>query len=140
MTDAEPIILSTGGPHSSEYTRQVAEAAAEAIRVLNHATLNHAAQALRYPADADAVVESLATAAMRLPQLLEQLGYRLAEWGVAGRLKVTYGPWQGDCAGAVADIQQELYDAGHAINAAYEALNRARQVTATISAARGWRG
>jgi hypothetical protein len=56
------ITLDPGGTHSPEYTAAVANAIPEAVRVLNHATIDRRNGALVYPADADAVIAALATA------------------------------------------------------------------------------
>ena len=132
---SETVILSPGGPHSPEYTCQVANAAAEAIRVLNHATLNHADEALAYPADVDAVIEALATMHARLPQLYGQLAEWLRGQLAAGRLQIGYGPYRGDPAAAVGEIAGSLQLAAAGGDAAHLALGQARQITATISAA-----
>ena len=68
---AEPIALNTAGPHSPEYTAQVANALAEAVRVLNYATLGDA-PGLEYPGDVYTLLGSLYTATGRLSQLLTQ--------------------------------------------------------------------
>jgi flavorubredoxin len=132
--DTESITLSTRGPHSPEYSRQVANAAAEAVRVLNHATLNHAAEALRYPSDADAVIEALATMAARLPQLLEQIADWLSQQGADGRLAVTHGPYGGYPGEAVDDVRSWLSEAKECTAGLHYALDQARQTTAAISA------
>src|ERR1017187_6163431 len=62
------ITLDPGGTHSPECTAAVANAIPEAVRVLNHATIDRRNGALVYPADADAVIAALATAMQRLPQ------------------------------------------------------------------------
>lgn len=62
--------LHTDGPHSPDYTRQVAEAMAEAVRVLNYATQSD--DGLKNPADAYELLGYLAAAAASLPQLLRQ--------------------------------------------------------------------
>jgi hypothetical protein len=97
----ETVRLSPGGPHSPDYTREVASAVAEAIRVLNHATLSYFGEALAFPADADAVIGSLGAAPQRLPQLLDQVRGWLASELTAGRLQVDYGSYADDPAAAV---------------------------------------
>lgn len=137
---SETVTLSTGGPHSPAYTRQVASAAAEAIRVLNHATLNHADEALANPSDIDAVIEALAVAHARLLQLYNQLTERLREWIAEGRLEIGHGQFRNDPAAAVREIDIWLTNAALGDDAAHQALNMARQITATISAASGESG
>ena len=101
---SETITLSPGGPHSPAYTRQLANAAAEAIRVLNHATFQTSSGALAYPAGVDAVIEALATMHARLPQLYGQLTEWLRGQLAAGRLQIGHGPFRGDPAAAVAEV------------------------------------
>jgi hypothetical protein len=131
------IRLSPDGPHSPEYTRQVASAAAEAVRVLNHATLNHPGQALAFPADADAVIGSISTAAQRLPQLLDQLREWLTGELTAGRLQVSYGPHAGSPAAAVGTAGQRLRYASAIASRLHLALKDAAETTSKISAPPG---
>lgn len=77
--------LCIDGPHGSEYSREVASAAAQAIRVLNHATIA-GAPGLTYASDVDAIVGSLHSTAAGMEQLLRQLGVFLARLGADGRL------------------------------------------------------
>jgi hypothetical protein len=131
------ISLNTDGPHSPEYTRQVAEAIAEAARVLNHATGNYAGEALEFASDVDSVIQSLATMAQRLPQLLDQLTDQLHQREADGLLAVGYGQFAGHPVRAVLMVETWLEDAKEAAGTLYEALNSARQVTSTLSAAEG---
>ena len=137
---SETITLSPGGPHSPAYTRQLANAAAEAIRVLNHATFQTSSGALAYPADVDAVIEALATMHARLPQLYGQLTEWLRGQLAAGRLQIGHGPFRGDPAAAVAEVAIPLQNAALGAGAVHQALGQARQITATISAASGESG
>ena len=67
--------------------RDHAEAAAEAIRALNHATLRHGDPAgYQWPSDVDAVIGELQLIAERLPQALQQAREWLADQLVAGRV------------------------------------------------------
>lgn len=79
------ITLNIDGPHSGEYSREVARAAAEAIRVLCHATIG-TAPGLEYASDVDAIVGSLHSAAAGMEQLLRQAGAFLARLEADGRL------------------------------------------------------
>lgn len=73
-TTDEPVVLTTNpDDFSPAYTRQVAAHAAEAVRVLNHATLSHGDGGLACPADVESVLRSVESLAGRLPQLLGQL-------------------------------------------------------------------
>jgi hypothetical protein len=137
---SETITLNIGGPYSPAYTRQLAAALPEIVRVLNHATFSHAGGALAHPGDVDAVVEGLATAHARFAQLYGQLTEWLREQLAAGRLQVGYGPYRGDPAAAVREIAVSLQLAALSADAAHQALNQARQITATVSAASGESG
>lgn len=70
--------LDTDGPHSDDYTRQVAQAFAEAVRVLNHATLNR--DGVTYPATVHDVLGSLRDGIQRLDQTLHQLNQHLTRF------------------------------------------------------------
>ena len=133
-TDGVTVRLSPDGPHSPEYTSQVASAAAEAVRVLNHATLNFAGQALEFPADADTVLCSLSTAAQRLPQLLDQLRGWLNDELAAGRLRIGHGPHAGDPAAAMAEASRRLRDASAIAFRLHLALKDVTAVTSTLGA------
>jgi hypothetical protein len=126
--------LNIDGPHSPQQTREVASLAAEAIRFLNHATGHHAAAALGWPADADSVTGSMATLVMRLPQLLGQLGDWFERERAAGRLRIAYGPFEGDADAAVTELRRVLGFAGVTAEGVYSALNAAAQITAAIGA------
>lgn len=70
---------SVDGPHTPNTTAATAAILAEAVRVLNHATLpNRAADTLPYPSDVARLLGHLGTALERLPQLLRQLDGCLA--------------------------------------------------------------
>jgi hypothetical protein len=76
----KPAELRTDGPHSPEYTREVAGAVAEGIRVLNYATGGRDWPGLDYPGDAYDLLGWLYTATQRLPQLFTQLaGFLVAQ-------------------------------------------------------------
>lgn len=74
-------------PHEMRQMRPVehAEAAAEAIRWLNHATIHGGYQ---WPSDVDAVVGHLLMLAERLPQALEQASRWLSRQHEAGRVGI----------------------------------------------------
>jgi hypothetical protein len=78
-----------------------AEAAAEAIRAINHLTINDTA--LGYPSDAWRLVGQLATLTARLPQAFEQITGQLNRWQQAGLIGIDPGTrYAGDPATAVA--------------------------------------
>lgn len=133
-TDGVTVRLSPDGPHSPEYTCQVASAIAEAVRVLNHATLNFTGQALEFPADADTVLCSLSITAQRLPQLLDQLRDWMNGELADGRLRVGYGPHAGDPAAAMADASRRLRDASAIAFRLHLALKDVTAVTSALGA------
>lgn len=68
----DPIALNTDGPHSPDYTRQVADTLAEAVRVLIYATRGDA-PGLHNIAHAYDLLGALYTATGRLDQLFTQI-------------------------------------------------------------------
>jgi hypothetical protein len=133
----ETVRLSLGVPPSPQYTREVAAAAAEAIRVLNHATFSGQGGALACPSDADAVIRSVATLASRLPQLLDQVREWLRGELRAGRLEAAYGPYAGDPSAALAAAGTPLLDAAAIAARLQAALEEAAGITSTLGASPG---
>jgi len=82
--------LRTDGPHSPEYTREVGNLLAEAVRVLNYATLGDC-PGLEYPGDAYTLLGALYTATQGLPQLLGQVASFVTAQAAAGKLGDTQG-------------------------------------------------
>jgi hypothetical protein len=74
------------GPHSDDYTAEVARAVAEGVRVLNYATGSHAGRGLTGPQTVYTVAGCLGAAAAGLEQLLRQLSAFLEGQAAAGRL------------------------------------------------------
>jgi hypothetical protein len=72
-----------GGPHCDADTVGAAEAAAEAVRYLNHAAPRGG---ITEPATVSAVAAALAAAAYRLPQLLNTISQWLMAEAAAGRI------------------------------------------------------
>src|ERR1017187_5919104 len=128
------ITIDPGGPHSPEYSVELANAIAEAVRTLNHATIDRRNGALVYPADADAVISALATAMQRLPQLLDQIREWLTEEYRAGRMQVTYGPHAGDPGAATLEARIGLSEASAIEGQLHAALKGVGAVTSKISA------
>ena len=128
------ITIDPAGPHSPEYTAALANAIADAVRTLNHATLNHPGEALAFPADADAVISALATAMQRVPQLLDQLSGWLTEEYRAGRMQITYGPHAGDPGAATLEARIGLSEASAIAGQLHAALKGVGAVTSKISA------
>jgi len=127
------VVLNPDAAVDHLYVLEVAEAASEAIRVLNEQTRHH--EALESPEDADVVVSALATMAHRLPQLLDQVGHWLEAEAQAGHLEVTSGKFAGR-PGAVANAVRILLDAAAVrFREAETALEAAHQVTGTMAPA-----
>jgi hypothetical protein len=82
--------LRPDGPHSPAYTREVGNLLAEAVRVLNYATLGDA-PGLEYPGDAYALLGALCTTTQRMPQLFEQMIAFLRAQASTGRLGESSG-------------------------------------------------
>ena len=105
-----------------------AEATAEAVRALNHATLPDA-YGLAGPADVYDTLGHLATLAARLPQALAQLQAFLDSETDAGRVRIVDGEHVGDAAAAAATVGHWTDTAttaalalGHALEQAHAAL------------------
>jgi hypothetical protein len=126
---AAALAARTGGPHGDGDTAGAAEAAAEAIRYLNHAAPRGG---ITDPATVSAVAAALAAVAYRLPQLVTQLAEWLAAETAAGRVADDHHrpAWQ------VTDAARLLFweAAEHADHLA-SALNAAANLTATLHAA-----
>jgi hypothetical protein len=125
------IDLSTGAPPAPERTRQLAETFAEIVRVMNHATMDHAA--LGSPADADRVLREIASAASRLPQLLDQMARWLGREDDAERITVPSGEYRGNPLLAVATARALLEDASATAARLGEELEYAARVTSGLA-------
>jgi hypothetical protein len=126
------VVLNPGAPPDHLYVLEVAEALAEAVRVLNHQTLHGA---LESPEDADVVVSALATMAHRLPQLLDQVGRWLEAEEAAGRLEVTDGKFAGKPGAAVDVVRTYLDGTAGRFRDAERLLESAHQVTGAMAPA-----
>jgi len=125
----EPVKLRTDGPHSAEYTMQVANTLAEAARVLNYATMPGRG-GLDYPGDVHSLLGALYTATERLPQLFGQLAAFLAGQRDAGNLadddgrdviaQVALASFRlGKAHGAAVTLTEELQAAQNAVSGLY---------------------
>jgi hypothetical protein len=114
------------GPHDDGTITAVARIAAEAIRVLNHATMP--GRGLSEPATVCAVLGELAAAAHRLPQLCGQLAGWLRQQDTAGQLA---HPAEG-LPSAVHDALAGLDRAARDATCLGEALDQAQQATAWL--------
>jgi len=126
------VVLNPDAAVDHLYVLEVAEALAEAVRVLNHQTLHGA---LESPEDADVVVSALATMAHRLPQLLDQVGRWLEAEEAAGRLEVTDGKFAGKPGAAVDVVRTYLDGTAGRFRDAERLLESAHQVTGAMAPA-----
>jgi hypothetical protein len=106
MTDYR---LDPDGPHSDDYTRHVASAFAESVRVLNYVTRTSAG--VPHPATLNSVLGELRTGIQRMYQLLRQLDRHLVRFdcdeladSIAGSPSLTLGT-------ARVDLNEALTDA-----------------------------
>ena len=129
------VTLNTDGPRDTRYLLEVGEAYAECVRVMNHLTLSD--EALEFPANADRLVRYLATAAARLPQLLQQMTSWLGAEHAAGRIRIVEGDYEGQPALAVTAAQVYLEDASAAAGTLQQALDTAARVTCDMAAPGG---
>lgn len=122
------VTLNVDGPRDPQYVLEVAEAAAQCVRVLNHLTRDHAA--LEYPAEADTLIRYLSSAAARLPQLLVQVGAWLEQEAADGRIRVIRGE---DPVTVVIAAQLRLERAAQIAAELQEALDFAASVTTGLA-------
>jgi len=103
-----------------------AQAAAEAIRAINHVTLHNTA--LPYPSDAHRLLGALITLAERLPQALQQTAQRITRWQHAGELGIDPGTdHAGDPDRAAVDAVAGLHAGAIAAGQLRDALSQARR-------------
>jgi hypothetical protein len=127
------ITLNPDGPHSAEYTREVAHSMAEAVRVLNHATADPAG--LECPSDVAVLIESLGQAVSGLEQTCGQLGRWLGNEYQADRLvESSAGRHGGNTAAAMTDALGALDHAVAAIRVLAARLNQVHQITHALEA------
>lgn len=131
---SETITLNTLGPHSPEYTREVAWATAECIRVLNYATGSGAGTGIAYPATVYEVLGALYTATARMPQLLRQLVAWLDRASGAGGLA---DDRRRDPAIAVEGAREAIARALAGLGSVTAALEAAQQEIASLGASNG---
>jgi hypothetical protein len=122
------------GPHSDTYTTKVSDAFAEAVRVLNHATLTH--RGLTDPATVYTVLGDLAAGASGLEQLLGQVRAFLVAEQQAGRLGNDRDP-RCDPASVLTDAQRCLSYAGCAAAALATELGAAQSAVSGLYRTQG---
>ena len=127
MTDQTPAELADQTPAelADQTPAEHAEAAAEAIRALAHATWASGDDGWQYPSDAYDVVGSLDQMAMRLPQALDQIARHIQRLAEAGRVRSDNG----------GDGATEVNDALMALERAHADAEQLEQRLATVHAA-----
>lgn len=111
------------GPHSDDYTAEMARSFTESVRVLNHATMTR--PGLSWPSTVYTVVGDLAAGTAGLRQLFDQLGAFLDAEDTAGRLGDDRDPHR-DPADALARAHAHLTGARLAAAALSVALGEAQ--------------
>ncbi|GAA3550478.1 hypothetical protein GCM10022419_033390 [Nonomuraea rosea] len=115
--------LNPDGPHSDDYTRHVASALSESVRVLNHATREAGVTAPNTVYD---VLGHAAAAVSGLDQLLRQLNQRLASMHAAGEIGHDNHP----PVNAVLQARLMLTEGRSLARALAERVDRAHEITA----------
>ena len=111
---------------------EMAEQAADAVRGLNHLTLD--AGSLRKPSEVYRVLGSLEAMVARLPQAFAQLDGLLAQWVEDDLVNIDDGEFAGDPAAAGATASVYLTEeAPPAITRLQEAIDRAREAISFAS-------
>lgn len=110
---------------------RLADAAAEAVRSLNHATLSRRAAGWEYPGDAYSTVASLSAMAAMLPQALGQIEGFIGALGDADRLRSDKGPE--DLPGRLTEFHDAMGAASRQARALYVALNQAHQLLGPVA-------
>jgi hypothetical protein len=112
---------------------QLADQAAQAVRLLNHRTLPTTTDL--WPADADEIIAALARMASMLPQLLSQLADRLQHQQHHGRLRVDALAPLPDPGQTVHALTGSLHHAIQSVQNAAAQLDTAHQHAAHLAAA-----
>jgi hypothetical protein len=115
--------LNIDGPHSDDYTIEVAQAAREAVRVINHATIF--GDGLSMPQTVYAVTGALHETAYEMRQALEQIRVFLDNEHDDGRIATDNDGDPGDAVADFADLGQEAEEAAYALS---DALERMQQI------------
>ena len=88
-TTETTISITTSAPADPAIVTEYGDALPLLVAALNHVTRHH--EALNEPYDVDRLIRNLATAAARLPQLLEQVAGWLEAEQAAGRIEMASG-------------------------------------------------
>jgi hypothetical protein len=117
-------------PVSDKTPAQLADASAEAVRALNHATLSKR-DGWQYPGDAYSTVANLSALAGYLPQAIGQLESLVGSLEDGGNLRSDKGP--DDLPGRLVDFHGAIADAIGQAHALQRALDRAHQALGPIA-------
>ncbi|HUK70987.1 MAG TPA: hypothetical protein VLW50_19870 [Streptosporangiaceae bacterium] len=129
---SETITLAPAGQHSPDY-REVAQAFAECVRVLNYAIAPWTGwPGLIYPADVYDVIGAIKAGAYALQQAFGQMRGFLQDRLAAGRLRLDSG---GDPAAAVGAARAHLAEAAAIAAHLYHRLERAHQAMGHVAGA-----
>lgn len=121
------ITLNTDAPTDPDYTRDVADALSEAVRVLNHHTAK--AGALHAPSDVYDVLGRLSAGTAGMRQLFHQLSVWVAAEHEAGRVRADHG----DTEERVRATRSALAEAAGVAEALGEVLRSAHNTTSTLA-------
>ena len=135
MSEIPPLTIDPDAPPDPVYVLELAEALAEIARALNRLTRHR--EALHYPSEAHELVQHLAVAAGRLPQLLGQVSRWIGQEQDGGRLAAPAGEFAGEPGRAAVTAMMRLDAAVAAAGHLREDLDEAAQVLAGIAAAEG---
>lgn len=119
--------LSPDGPHSDDYTREVANGLSECVRVLNHAT--QSINGVDYPSTVYEVIGSVHAAVFGLDQLIRQLDARLVDQRDSGQLYDARGL---DASMTVAHARQALAETRALLPGLNAQLGRAHSATSEL--------
>lgn len=119
--------LNIDGPHSDDYTREVARGLAECARVLNHAT--YPGPGVTYPSTVYAVLGAVRAAVAGFDQLARQLDAHLTAMRDTGNLRDNHGMDPGT---TVAHARQALAESRTAASALEYRLSRAHNATSSL--------
>jgi hypothetical protein len=122
-------VLPLAGPRTPEQLAAAGRLLAELVRRLNHATLT---TTIDHPAQLDAVIGHLHTAADRLPQMCNQLAGLLGRFDQAPGLYTDTAAGQADPGEVIAAARGRLGYAAHVCDQVAEALGMARNLTARL--------
>lgn len=127
-------ILPLDGPYDQNSMADAGAVIGELVRRLNHATMAHnAPDALPYPQDVARLIDDLATATERLPQLLAQIAYRIGFLALDERLIVDQRMPEQRPAFVTGTAAQYLTDAQGFLHEAATALVRVQGSTSRLS-------